>query len=83
MIKVTHRVNVKEEKTEEVVVDTKLTVKELKAICKEKGLTGYSKLKEDALIALIKEADEPEKIEEVVIEDEGSETEEVKTEEAE
>jgi len=30
-----------------------LTIKELKSMCKQKGLKGYSKLKEDELISLI------------------------------
>ena len=36
-----------------------LTVKELKALCKEKGLSGYSKLKEEELISLLLEEEEP------------------------
>lgn len=44
--------------TKEEKVDTKLTVKELKKICKEKGLTGYSKLKEEELIALINSSED-------------------------
>ncbi len=31
-----------------------LTVKELKVLCKERGLSGYSRLREDELIALLK-----------------------------
>lgn len=36
-----------------VSVDKKYTVPELKAMCKEQGLTGYSKLKEAELIELL------------------------------
>lgn len=36
-----------------VPVDKKYTVPELKAMCKEQGLTGYSKLKEAELIELL------------------------------
>lgn len=38
--------------SETSVVD-KITVKELRAMCKDKGLTGYSKLKEAELIELL------------------------------
>ena len=34
-------------------VADKITVKELRAMCKDKGLTGYSKLKEAELIELL------------------------------
>lgn len=34
-------------------VAERLTVKELKQMCKDKGLTGYSKLKEAELIELL------------------------------
>ena len=34
-------------------VEAKYTVAQLKAMCKEKGLTGYSKLKEAELIKLL------------------------------
>lgn len=42
-----------EETTVEETPKEKYTVKELRAMCKERGLTGYSKLKEAELIALL------------------------------
>ena len=40
-------------KKEDKVISDTYTVKELKAMCREKGLTGYSKLKEKDLIVLL------------------------------
>jgi len=39
-------------------IDERLTVKELKALCKERGLKGYSKLKEAELIELLERCDD-------------------------
>lgn len=39
--------------TKEESASEKYTVKELRAMCKEKGITGYSKLKEAELIELL------------------------------
>ena len=41
-------------KVDDVVIDKKMTVKELRNECKERGLTGYSRLNEEELIALLK-----------------------------
>lgn len=38
---------------QEAEVKEKHTVKELRSMCKEQGLSGYSKLKEDELIELL------------------------------
>ena len=43
----------KKEKKSEIKKLSDYTVKELKAMCKEKGLSGYSNLKEKELIELL------------------------------
>lgn len=43
----------KEMKEPKIEVEDRFTVKELKQMCKDKGLTGYSKLKEAELIELL------------------------------
>jgi len=47
-----------ESESEEEVDFKKITVKELKALCKSKGIKGYSKLKKQQLIELLKQQEE-------------------------